>query len=260
MDADGRVDGRTDVAAGGAPVIHNPQGAVDKGDGVRERLELGDRALELLEVLEARYLEAIDFGFMGPREGERLRERHLDDAIGLALVKRPLDGERWADLGSGAGLPGLPLAAAFPDTSFTLIDAHKRRLDWVERTAAALGLGNLRVVHERLEDSGNGPARERFDVAVARALGQPPVVLELGLPLVRVGGSLLLPRGRLAADERRRLVKVAGQLGGGRLTTVHNPAGGSVDHPGVVIQIRKVAATSRRFPRRAGLPQRQPLG
>jgi 16S rRNA (guanine527-N7)-methyltransferase len=233
---------------------------VDKGGHVRQRLELGEPALELLELLEVRYREAVDFGFLGPREGERLRERHLDDAVGLALVQRPRDGERWADLGSGAGLPGLPLAAAFPGTSFTLIDAHKRRLDWVERTAAALGIANLHVRHERLEDTGTGPLREAFDVAVARALGQPPVVLELGLPLVKVGGTLLLARGRLAAGERARLVEVAGRLGGGRLSTVHNPAGGSVDHPGEVIQIRKVAATSRRFPRRAGLPQRQPLG
>ena len=256
------MDGEpSDPAVGGsAPVIHNPQGPVDKRDGVRQRLELDERALELLEALELRYREAVGLGFLGPREADRLRERHLDDAIGLALVRRPRDGQRWADLGSGAGLPGLPLAAAFPGTSFTLIDAHRRRLDWVERTALALGIGNLRVVHERLEDSGIGPSRERFDVAVARALGQPPVVLELGLPLVRVGGMLLLPRGRLPADERRRLVRVAGQLGGGRLRTVHNPAGGSVDHPGLVIQITKVAATSRRFPRRAGLPQRQPLG
>jgi 16S rRNA (guanine527-N7)-methyltransferase len=257
-----------DAAASGA-VIHNPQGAVDNEPphpaqapepGIRERLELDEQTIALLEELQVRYLEAVDFGFLGPREGERLRERHLDDALGLALVRRPGGRERWADLGSGAGLPGLPLAAAFPGTRFTLVDAHKRRLDWVERTAGSLGLENLTVVHERLEDYGNGAARGRFDVAVARALGQPPVVLELGLPLVRVGGALLVPRGRLPDEERRRLVKVARQLGGGRLSTVHNPAGGSVDHPGVVITITKVAATSRRFPRRAGIPQRQPLG
>jgi 16S rRNA (guanine527-N7)-methyltransferase len=232
----------------------------DPASAIRERLELDERALALLDELEVRYQEAVDLGFLGPREGGRLRERHLDDALGLALLRRPGRREHWADLGSGAGLPGLPLAVAFPATRFTLVDAHKRRLDWVARTAETLGLENLTVVHERLEDYGNGPARGRFDVAMARALGQAPVVLELGLPLLRVGGTLLIPRGQLPDSERRRLVKVARLLGGGRLSTVHNPAGSSVDHPGVVINITKVAATSRRFRRRAGIPQRQPLG
>jgi len=236
-----------------------PAGA-KPADDVRQQLRLDGPALELLEELQSRYLEAVALGFLGPREGGRLRQRHLDDALGLALLRRPREGEHWADLGSGAGLPGMPLAAAFPGTDFTLIDAHKRRLDWVARTADALGIRNLHVVHERLEDYGNGPARARFDVALARALGPPPVVLELGLPLLRVGGTLLVPRGQLDPGEGRRLARVARQLGGERLTTVRNPVESSVDPPGVVITITKAADTPRRFPRRAGTPRRHPLG
>jgi 16S rRNA (guanine527-N7)-methyltransferase len=225
---------------------------------VRDRLGLSADTLELLERLEERYAEAVAFGFLGPREAERLRERHLDDALGLALHRRPKPGTRWADLGSGAGLPGLPLAAAFPETSFTLVDSHKRRLTWVASTAEALGITNVAVVHERLEAFGRSPDRERFDVAVARALGQPPVVLELGLPLIRKGGLLMVPRGQVSDGERALLTRVAKQLGGGAPKVVHNAAS-PVDRPGAVIMMTKVATTSRRFPRQPGQPERQPL-
>jgi 16S rRNA (guanine527-N7)-methyltransferase len=225
---------------------------------VTARLGLGQEIVAVLDDLEGRYQEAVELGFMGPREADRLRERHLEDALGLAVLRRPQPGERWADLGSGAGLPGLPLAAAFPATSFSLIDAQQRRLAWVRRTAEAVGIRNVEVVHERLEVLGRGSARDRFDVAVARALGPAAVVIELGLPLVRRGGMLMIPRGRLSGEEQATLARVAGTLGGGTPTVVHNAAP-SVDPPGAVIMITKVAATPRRFPRRSGVPQRQPL-
>ncbi len=104
----------------------------------------------MLARLARAYLEAIDLGFLGPREGARLRERHIDDALGLARLREPRPGEAWVDLGSGAGLPGLPLAASYPSTTFTLVDAQRRRLEWVDRTAVALGLTNVATIHGRL--------------------------------------------------------------------------------------------------------------
>ena len=88
-----------------------------------------------VEILERSYAEAVRLGFLGPKEQERLWERHLDDAFALTAIRRPEPGARWADLGSGAGLPGLPLAVVYRSTSFTLIDAQRRRLDWVAATA-----------------------------------------------------------------------------------------------------------------------------
>src|SRR5215211_2300002 len=125
-----------------------------------------------IEVLEQAYADAARLGFLGPKELDRLWARHLDDAFGLAAIRQPKPGERWADLGSGAGLPGLPLAIAHPATSFTLVDAQRRRLDWVAATAAQLRLANVAVVHARLEEYGHGPARQSFDVATARRLGR----------------------------------------------------------------------------------------
>jgi 16S rRNA (guanine527-N7)-methyltransferase len=212
-----------------------------------------------VEVLEEAYAEAVQLGFLGPREQERLWQRHLDDAFGLAAIRRPKPGERWADLGSGAGLPGLPLAVAYPATSFTLIDAHRRRLDWIEAAAARLHLTNITVVHARLEDYGRGAARESFDVATARALGSLPVVAELGLPLVAVGGQLLVPRGQPESDELKQAASACEQLGG-RIDDVIPNLSSPIDRVGFVVIMAKIAATSPRFPRRSGMPARTPLG
>ena len=218
-----------------------------------------DASRGLADRLEAAYQEAVQLGFLGPREGHRLRSRHIDDALALAGVRTPRPGERWADLGSGAGLPGLPLAARYPDTAFTLIDAQRRRLAWVAATAAGLGLTNLTTVHGRLEDLGRGAERERFDVATARALGPLPVVAELGLPLVRVGGVLIVPRGRPEEAELREARDACGILGGEVTSVVPNPAS-PIDPIGFVVIMTKTVPTSPRFPRRPGVPSRNPLG
>jgi len=211
------------------------------------------------EVLERAYADAVRLGFLGPREQERLWERHLDDALGLAAIRRPEPAEHWADLGSGAGLPGLPLAVAYRATTFVLIDAQRRRLDWVAATTAELHLTNVEVMHSRLEDYGRGPARQSFDVATARALGPLPVVAELGLPLLRIGGQLLIPRGRPDDKELDQAVAACEQLGGRIEGVVPNPTS-PIDRVGYVVIMAKIAATSPRFPRRSGVPVRTPLG
>ena len=211
------------------------------------------------EILERAYADAVRLGFLGPKEHERLWERHLDDAFGLAAIRQPKPGERWADLGSGAGLPGLPLAIIHRATTFTLIDAQRRRLDWVAATAAELDLANVEVVHARLEDYGQGPARQSFDVATARALGALPVVAELGLPLLRISGQLLIPRGQPSSDELERAAAACRELGGQIDGVIPNPTS-PIDRVGFVVIMAKIAATSPRFPRRSGVPARNPLG
>jgi 16S rRNA (guanine527-N7)-methyltransferase len=232
-------------------VKHWPHGDPSQG---RPSFAPGD-----LERLEQAYAKAIRLGFLGPREQGRLRERHLDDALGLATIRQPRPQERWADLGSGAGLPGLPLAVVYRATTFTMIDAQRRRLDWIEVTATALCLTNVTVVHARIEDYGRGPARESFDVATARALGPLPVVAELGLPLLKVGGQLLVPRGQPAAEELDQASAACEQLGGRIADVIPNPSS-PIDPVGFVVIMAKIAATSPRFPRRSGVPARTPLG
>ena len=161
---------------------------------------------EEAQLLEQAYTEAIQFGFLGPRERERLWERHLNDALGLAGIRTPAPGERWADLGSGAGLPGLPLAVAHRATSFTMIDAQRRRLDWVEAAAQTLRLTNVTVAHARLEDYARGPARASFDVATARALGPLPSSPNSDFPCSRSVASSSFREGNpiLRSSSRQR--------------------------------------------------------
>jgi 16S rRNA (guanine527-N7)-methyltransferase len=232
-------------------VKHRPGGDSSQW---RPSLAANDRAS-----LEQAYAEAVRFGFLGPREQERLWERHLDDAFGLAAIRQPEPEEHWADLGSGAGLPGLPLALVHRATTFTLIDAQRRRLDWVAATAAELHLTNVEVVHARLEDYGRGPARQSFDVATARALGALPVVAEFGLPLLRIGGQLLIPRGQPGSEELEQAARACEQLGGRIDGVIPNPTS-PIDRVGFVVIMAKIAATSPRFPRRSGVPARTPLG
>jgi 16S rRNA (guanine527-N7)-methyltransferase len=140
-----------------------------------------------------------------------------------------------------------------------MIDAQRRRLDWIEETAAKLHLINVKVVHARLEDYGRGAARESFHVATARALGPLPVVAELGLPLLAVGGQLLIPRGQPDNQELAQTALACEQLGGRVDDVVPNPSS-PIDRVGFVVIMAKIAATSPRFPRRSGVPARTPLG
>ncbi len=220
---------------------------------------LDDRTQVKLRQLESAYLEAVERGFLGPHERARLRERHIGDALGLATIRSPRPGEQWVDLGSGAGLPGLPLAVGFPATVFTLVDAHRRRMDWVASIAARLDIANVSIVHSRLEDFGRGAGRERFDVGTARALGPLPVVAELGVPTLKTGGTLLVPRGVPSEEELGQLARACAMLGAEVREVIPNPSS-PIDQVGSVVIMTKIAATSPRFPRRSGVPARSPLG
>jgi 16S rRNA (guanine527-N7)-methyltransferase len=245
--------------AGVLSLVCYQSGVAESERKAEESLMLDDRTEAKLRRLERAYLQAVERGFLGPHEGNRLRERHIDDALALATVRSPVASERWVDLGSGAGLPGLPLAVAFPATRFTLVDAQRRRVDWIAATAVALGVTNVEAVHARLEDFGQGAGREHFDVATARALGPLPVVAELGVPVLRVGGTLLVPRGVPSDDEMEQLARACEILGADVREVIPNPSS-PIDQVGSVVIMAKIAATSPGFPRRSGVPARSPLG
>ena len=133
-------------------------------------------------------------GLLGPRELPKLWTRHiLNSAVVAELVHA---GETVADVGSGAGLPGIPMAIAQPGAHFTLIEPMERRSDWLIETVEALGLTNVSVKRARAEEVG-----DVFDVVTARAVSALPKLLRLCVPLTRDGGRILALKGSKAADE-----------------------------------------------------------
>jgi 16S rRNA (guanine527-N7)-methyltransferase len=169
----------------------------------------------------------------------RARRVLLDDALrGLALVERELG--PIVDVGSGGGTPGIPLAASLPDRHVTLLEAERRKCDFL--TTWTTELPNLRVVWGRAEEQ----PLEAYGVAVAKALAHPPTALEWCLPLVREGGATLLWVG--PSVDRGRAVSVAGRL-----------AGNIEPSPDGFLVCRKVGPTPPGFPRRTGVARKRPL-
>lgn len=155
------------------------------------------------------------------------------------------------DIGSGGGLPAIPLAVAMPQVRFTLLEANIRKCAFLEHVAGTLGLANVAVAPGRAEELAHRPAlREQYDRAISRAAARPEVLLELALPFVRTGGDLVAqvsPLDPLALEPAARL------LGGG--TPRLEPAAGGR----ALMVVPKLAPTPSRFPRRTGLPGRKPL-
>jgi len=173
----------------------------------------------------------------------------VDDS--LVLLDHLGDARTVVDVGSGGGLPGLPLRIARP-----AFEADQAKAAFLVRTCAALGLEGVQVLARRAEEVGQDPLyRETFDLAVARAVAPMPVLAELCLPLVRVGGHLLAQKTK---SEDLTAAGRAIELLGGRLNRVE-PAPSAVRTAGTVVIIDKIRSTPPAYPRRPGVPSRKPL-
>ncbi|HTX32961.1 MAG TPA: 16S rRNA (guanine(527)-N(7))-methyltransferase RsmG [Solirubrobacteraceae bacterium] len=185
----------------------------------------------------------------------------LNDHLADSLVALELEALRQAgavlDLGAGAGLPGLPLAIARPEARITLLEASARKCAFIERALDAIGLPNAEVIHDRAESFAAG--RARYDVVTARAVAPPAVTLEYAAPLLRVGGTAILWRGRRQPEVDSALTTAAAELGLGQpgIHRVH-PYRGAVNRHLYVVG--KLEETPPRFPRRPGVALKRPLG
>jgi 16S rRNA (guanine527-N7)-methyltransferase len=179
------------------------------------------------------------------------RVKHLEDSLTLLPELADVTGA-VVDVGSGGGLPAIPLAIVRPDLEFTLLESTAKKARFLEQTARALKLGNVRVENDRAETFARGPSREKFAVATSRACARLPVLLELCLPLLKVGGRKLAIKGEQAlqevAEAQRALELLRGKLVSTRRTET-----------GTVLRIDKHAPTSAKYPRRPGEPKRAPL-
>jgi len=230
-----------------APTIASglPGGFMDLAQRLVELLLGGNRRVNLTRVTSA----------------DDIARLHLLDSLAALPEIDRLAPAHAIDLGSGGGLPALPLAMARPEIGWTLVDSVGKKATILAEFVEALGLPNVTVIADRAEALGRDPAhRGRHDLATARACAALPVLAELALPLVTTGGSLLAWKGPLseADDEVRRGRAAIGQLGGGRLRIVDPGLPALGGHRFVIVP--KERETDARFPRRAGEPGRRPLG
>jgi 16S rRNA (guanine527-N7)-methyltransferase len=175
---------------------------------------------------------------------------HVEDSL-VALPHLPPG--RVADLGSGAGVPGLVLAAARPSSSFSLVESAGKKCAFIRDTAAAMGLGNVTVVHARAEETTSPPAP--FEAVCARALAALPVLCEYAAPLLVDGGVAIFWKGAVDAGEETDGRAAAAVLGLSAPEVV--PVAGSERR--TLWLFRKVAPTPDRFPRRPGMATKRPL-
>ena len=174
----------------------------------------------------------------------------------LVLVEHLGEAARMVDIGSGGGLPGLALKIARPSMAVTLVEADGDKAAFLVQACASLGLSDVEVVSRRAEEAARDRRwRETFEVAVARALAPMPVLAELCLGFVRVGGRLLAQKtGTEDVDAAAHAIEV---MGGAPARVVAAPS--RLRDSGTVVIVEKRLPTPAAYPRRAGLPARKPL-
>jgi 16S rRNA (guanine527-N7)-methyltransferase len=217
--------------------------------------EIQKRLRELIdEVLRVNQ----QFNLTAVREPEAAWVKHILDSLqglqtGLFELHRSV-----IDVGTGPGFPGLPLAVARPELKLSFVESTRKKCDFIRDTGEKFGL-NIRVINQRAEEIGQNVVwRERYDIATARAVGSFGEVCELCLPLVKVGGHLVLWRGS-AAEEETKTSKGAIKVLGGQFKTLYPYTLPGLDMTYHIVVIEKTKPTPAIYPRRVGIPKQNPL-
>jgi len=190
---------------------------------------------------------------------ERARDVHLADSLSGLELESVRAGRRIADLGSGAGLPGLPLAAALPEARVDLIESIERKCAFLRQAVARMGLANAAVVCARSEEWAGGEGREGYDVITTRAVGSLATLAELASPLLRDGGVLAAWKGARSEREEAEAAQAADRtaMEPMEIRSVR-PYPGSRDRH--IHLLRKNGPTPNGLPRRPGMAAKRPFG
>ncbi|MCG8512017.1 MAG: 16S rRNA (guanine(527)-N(7))-methyltransferase RsmG [Rhodospirillales bacterium] len=215
-----------------------------------------------LDVL-SRYLDLLldaKMNLTAIRERDAAWRRLIVDSLTLAAGLEELpSGTKLIDIGSGGGLPGLPVAVVIPQLRVTLLEATGKKARFLEEAAGALQLANVRVVAERAETMGQMPEhREQYDIAASRAVGPMPVVLEYSLPLLKRGGRVLAMKGPKVEEELAVSGDALSILGGGDIAMI-DAYPENFENELVIISVIKDHPTPKEYPRLPGTPKHSPL-
>jgi 16S rRNA (guanine527-N7)-methyltransferase len=223
-------------------------------------IRLTNTQLSAFRIYENELLEwNTRFNLTSIENPDQVRTKHFLDSLSCLLVMRDPSPEHIIDVGTGAGFPGIPLKIFLPGIRLTLVESVGKKAGFCRHILQKLELEGVSVIQERAEVLGQSVEhRERYDWSVARAVANMPVLMELLLPFVRVGGKALAMKGGAAPSESQTAERAI-RLLGGRLQRLV-----PVDLPGVADQrflvvIDKVAATPPAYPRRIGIPAKKPL-
>ena len=221
------------------------------------QLGVGLDKIEPLEAFSAMLVETNKVmnltGITEPREVATL---HLLDSLSL-LPLADFTGKTVVDVGTGAGFPGVPIAIALPETHITLLDSLNKRIEFLRRSCQELGLDRADCIHGRAEEFAKDK-RESYDYAVSRAVAALPVLCELCLPLVKVGGQFLAMKSSHTEEEINEAKPAIAKLGGhiARVVDYTIPTSDVVHR---VVVIEKVSPTPKKFPRRFAQIKKAPL-
>ena len=199
------------------------------------------------------------FNLTAIRDMESIRVKHFLDSFSCVLAWKANPPHRLIDVGTGAGFPGLVLKILYPNMRLTLVESVGKKAMFCQHIVSTLKLEDVDVIHKRAEDLGQNPKhREQYDWAVARAVAQLNVLSEYLIPLVKIGGKILAQKGESGPAEAQSAEKAMKLLGGKleQLIPVNLP--GVADDRYLVI-VDKIAATPPKYPRKPGIPTKQPL-
>lgn len=223
-------------------------------------IQLSERQLAALMTYEKELLEWNQkFNLTAIRDAESIRTKHFLDSLSCTLAWKSSPPTQLIDVGTGAGFPGIPLKILYPTMKLTLVESVGKKAMFCQHIVRVLGLESVEVVQARAEDIGQNPQhREKYDWAVARAVANLHVLSEYLIPLVKVGGNILAQKGESGPAEAQSAEEAMKLLGGKlkQLIPVHLP--GVADDRYLVIA-EKVAATPPKYPRKPGIPIKQPL-
>ncbi|WP_404446670.1 16S rRNA (guanine(527)-N(7))-methyltransferase RsmG [Sutcliffiella horikoshii] len=190
---------------------------------------------------------------------EEVYLKHFYDSITASFYVDLTQELSLCDVGAGAGFPSIPLKICFPNLKVTIVDSLNKRITFLQNLASELGLKNVHFVHDRAETFGkNADYREKFDLVTARAVARLSVLSELCLPLVKEGG-MFVPMKAAAASEELEKGKKALQILGGKLEKVHSFSLPLEESERNILIINKIKSTPKKYPRKPGTPNKQPL-
>jgi 16S rRNA (guanine527-N7)-methyltransferase len=184
--------------------------------------------------------------------------KHFLDSLSVSRAI-PSGSRKLIDVGAGAGLPGIPIKLARPDISLTLLEATRKKCDFLKAVIAELQLTEVQVINARAEEGGRlAEHREQYDIALARAVAEMPTLIEYLLPFVRVGGLALAQKSKEVLNDAQRTERALTTLGG-RLSDIVSVSVPELNEVRYLVVVEKIAQTPEKYPRRTGVPSKKPL-